>query len=86
MKLYKIEKGVKVPPPAKPTSNGRPSIAAATMQQLERGESFFIKDALDALIAQKKMRDMNARQRTVAGGRRFVARKAGTGTRIWRVK
>ena len=86
MKLYRIENGIKVPAPATARSDGRPSMATVTMQQLERGESFLVKDALEAMIAQKKMRDMNARQRETGGGRQFVARKIGNGARIWRVK
>lgn len=86
MKLYKIEKGIRLPPPTKAVSDGRPSAAAVTMRLLNKGQSFLIKDTLDALIAQKKMRDMNARQRTTSGGRQFVARKVGSGARIWRVK
>ena len=86
MKLYRIEKGIKVPTPATAKSDGRPSMAIVTMQRLEKGESFLVKDALEAMIAQKKMRDLNARQRETGGGRQFVARKVGSGARIWRVK
>ena len=85
MKLYKTEKGIKVPPPAQAVSNGMPSMAAATMAMLEKGESFLVKDTLDAMRAEKKMRDLNARQRK-SDGRVFTARRTGGGVRIWRVK
>ena len=86
MKLYKIEKGIKVPPPAQAVSNGKPSVAAATMAVLEKGESFLVKDTLEAMKAEKKMRDLNGRQRATGGGRVFTARRSGSGVRIWRVK
>ena len=44
LKLYRIEKGIKVPSIAKTTSNGQPSMAVATMSLLEKGESFLVKD------------------------------------------
>ena len=86
MKTYKIEKGIKLPPPAVAVSNGKPTPAAATMVQLEKGESFLVKDALEAIKAEKTMRGMNGRQRETSGGRLFTARKIGNGVRIWRVK
>ena len=86
MKLYKIEKGMKVPPPAHSTSGETISPAVATMQALQKGDSFLIKDALDAVRGEKKMRDLNARQRENGSGRVYTARKIGGGVRIWRVK
>ena len=85
-KLYKIEKGIKLPAVAQAVSNGKPSIALLTMLQLENGESFLVRDALDAEHAAKKMRDLNGRQRATDGGRVFASRKAGNGLRIWRTK
>ena len=86
MKPFKIEKGIKVPPPARPTLKTTPSRAAITMQALDAGDSFLIRDALEAIKAEKSMRDMNASARHRKDGRRYVARRLPKGLRIWRVK
>ena len=86
MKLYRIEKGIKVPPKSQPTPSVQVSMAVATMAALGKGDSFLIKDKFEAVTAEKRMRDLNARQRDNGGGRVFAARKSGGGTRIWRTK
>ncbi len=49
------------------------------MAALAVGESFFIKDALEALKAEKSMRDMRRKDR------RFTSRRQSKGgVRIWR--
>lgn len=85
-KLYRIDKGIKVPPRSQPTPSVQVSMAVATMTALAKGESFLIKDAFEAMKAEKRMRDLNARQRDNGGGRVYAARKVGDGTRIWRTK
>ena len=84
-KLYRIEKGIKLLPVGKTVSNGKSSMAAATLAALEKGDSFLIKEALEAVKAEKRMRDMNARQRE-AGGRVYTSRKVKGGARFWRLK
>ena len=86
MKVFKIEKGIKIPPKSQPTPSIQVSMAVATMAALAKGESFLIKDPLEAVKAEKRMRDLNARQRDNNGGRVYAARKVGGGTRIWRTK
>ena len=86
MQHFRIEKGIKVPAIAQAISNGKPSMAVATMAVLKKGESFLVKDPLEAVKAEKRMRDLNARQRENDGGRAYVSRKVGVGVRIWRVK
>lgn len=52
------------------------------MAELAVGESFLIKDALEALKAEKSMRDMSRRN-----GRKFTSRRqAKGGVRIWRIR
>ena len=85
-KLYKIETGIKLPTIAVSHKATMPSRAALTMATLEKGESFLIKDELDALKATKVMRDFNTRERERKTGREFVQRKVGKGIRMWRVK
>ena len=86
LKLYRIEKGIKVPPKSQPTPSVQVSMAVATMTALAKGESFLIKDPFEAVKAEKRMRDLSARQRDNGGGREYAARKVGDGTRIWRTK
>lgn len=85
-KLYKIEAGIKVSAVAVSHKASVPSVAAMTMAVLEKGDSFLVKDELEALKAAKVMRDMQARERDRNGTREFTARKVGKGVRIWRVK
>ena len=82
MQLYRIEKGVKVPRPTRASGATTPSRAALTMAVLAVGESFLIKDALEALKAEKSMRDMSRRK-----DRKFTSRRQPKGgVRIWRVR
>ena len=85
MKLYKIDKGIKLPKPRQVASDGRPSVATATMEELARGDSFIIKNPLEAVHAEKKMRNKNARERERGGKRQWVSRRDGDAVRIWRV-
>ena len=80
MQLFKIEKGVKVPPPSRPTTASQPSRAALTMAKLEVGDSFLIRDELEAMKADKSMRGMQRKDR------KFTSRRLPKGLRIWRVK
>lgn len=86
MKLYKIDKGIKLPKPSVSKVATTPSRAAQTMQALAAGESFAVKDELDAMKASKVVRDFNGRERERATGRQFATRRIATGIRIWRVK
>ena len=83
-KLYKIEKGIKVPAPATSHKATAPSRAALTMRAWKKGESFLIADELEAVKAQKEMRDFVAQERARKSGAAYVQRKAGVGVRIWR--
>ncbi len=85
-KLHRIERGIKIPPPALAHGNGKPSMATATMQALEKGESFLVRDPLEAVAADKAMRGFLRRERKQKGSRLFLSRKTAHGLRIWRVK
>ena len=84
-KLYKIEKGIKVAAVGVSRKATMPSAAALTMSKLAKGESFLIRDELAALKAQKVVKDYNARER-IKHGKAFIARRVGSGLRIWRAK
>lgn len=86
MKFYRIEKGIKLPAPSRPKSNGKPSRAAATMHALDVGDSFFIRDPLDAIRTEKTMRDMNATARAGKRTQVMTSRRVRGGLRVWRVK
>ena len=86
MKHYKNEKGIKLPAPSRPKSSGKPSRAAATMQALAVGDNFFIRDPLDAIRAEKTMRDMNASARAAERPHVMTSRRLRNGVRIWRMK
>jgi hypothetical protein len=86
MKLYKIDTGIKVPKPSRPKLATSISRAAATMQKLAAGESFLVADPLDAMKAEKSMRDMNGSERTKRKGRHFASRRLEKGLRIWRTR
>jgi hypothetical protein len=83
---YKIDKGVKIHDPIAGQSSGQPSRVTATLQLLEKGDSFGIADALEAMKASKIVRDFNARQRTSTQPRKFVTRKYREGIRVWRTE
>ena len=86
MKLYKIEKGIKLPAPSRPKSTGQLLRAAATMRALAVGDSFFIRDPLDAIRAEKTMRDMNASARSARRPQVMTSRRVKGGLRVWRVE
>ena len=87
MNPYRIETGIKIPPIVHRTSPTQTaSRALETMLALKKGNSFVVKDALDAIHATKVMRDFLARERRRNGARLFTSRKVGAGVRIWRVK
>lgn len=80
MQLYRIERGVRLTKPAQAHLASKPSRAALTMAALAVGESFLIRDELDALKAVKSMKDMSRKDR------RFTSRRqAKGGVRIWRI-
>ena len=81
MKPFKIEKGLKVPPPAKPKSSvGLISRAAYTMTLMKVGDSFLVSDDAEAARATRSMRDYNGK-----GDKKFTSRSVARGTRIWRL-
>jgi hypothetical protein len=86
VKLYKIEKGIKVAAVGMSRKATVPSAAAQTMSKLAKGESFLIRDELAALKAQKVVKDYNGRERAKRDGKAYVARRVGMGLRIWRVR
>ncbi len=86
MKTFKIEKGLKLPPPSRPASGGTISRAAQTMLVLEAGDSFLVADEREAFRAEKSMRDMNGTGRRRRGGKRFASRRLPAGLRIWRLR
>lgn len=85
-KLYKIERGIKVPPIAVNRTPSRPSAVALTIATLAKGDSFLIADEVAALKASKVIRDFNRQERERNGKRLLVTRKAGKGLRVWRVR
>lgn len=85
-KLYKIESGIKVPPPAVSKGTAGISATGATMMALEKAQSFIINDPLAALKASKIVIDFGANERKRGGTRKFTTRKVGDGLRIWRVQ
>ena len=86
MKHYRIDKGLKVPEISHPKVATTVSRTTATMLVLGKGDSFLIKDPLEAVAAGKHMRDFLARERRRGGTRTFTSRKVAAGVRIWRVK
>ena len=85
---YKLEAGISIPKGqvGGGKSDGKPSKVARTLQVMVKGESFLIKDELEGVKAEKKMRDRNRRERKMGGGREYIARRTPKGLRIWRVK
>lgn len=84
--LYKVEKGIKVPPIAVNHEPTMPSAAALTLHVLEKGDSFLIKDELAAIKGSKVVLGANAREAVRKSGKAFVTRKVGKGMRVWRTK
>ena len=85
-KLYKIESGMKIPLVMLNTKPTQASAVSLTLTKLEKGQSFLVKDALEAMRAAKIVRGAVARERERHGSRSYTTRKAGEGIRIWRVK
>lgn len=85
-KLYKIDKGIKLPAISVSHKATAPSPVALTIAKLEKGDSFLVREELAALKAGKVLRDFQQRERARKGTRQFTARKSGSGVRIWRVK
>ena len=56
------------------------------MKALAVGDSFFIRDPLDAIRAEKTMRDMNATARVSKRPHQMTSRRTRGALRIWRVK
>ena len=86
MKLYKIDSGIKLPTVSRRSNGGRPTIAFATLEALKPGQSFLVRDAAEAFVAAKVMRDLKMRDRRVGAKRDFASRQVKTGTRLWRTK
>ena len=86
MKTYKIEKGIKIPPVSYRTGTAKASPFALTLNALNKGESFLVKEPSEMMRAEKVMRDMTARERNSGGTRKFTARRLNGGVRIWRVR
>ena len=86
MEPYKIEKGIKVPKAAKTGTDKNLSRVGVTLPLLKKGASFLVKEPLEAMRAEKKMRDKNAREREVGSGKVFTSRRVNGGVRIWRLK
>lgn len=86
IKPYRIEKGIPVTKAQQPISDGKVTRAGLTIGALSKGESFAIKEPVEAIKGAKTMRDFNRRERDNKGTRFFVSRKTGEGVRIWRVK
>ena len=79
-KLYKIEKGIKLWNAGLPAPSAGPGAVSLTMQAMEKGDSFVVKDELEAMKARKVVLD-----RSKTDGRNYTTRKLGKGLRIWRV-
>lgn len=85
-KLYKIERGLKVPPILVNRRPSPPSAAALTIAQLQKGESFLIANELEAMKAMKVVRDFSTSERARGGKRQLTTRKVGKGLRVWRTR
>jgi len=88
MAIYKLDNDIKVPiVVARGGNSNKPSRVARTLAAMSQGQSFLIKDELEALKALKIVKDYSARERARGGSRQFVARRVNKGyLRIWRVK
>ena len=85
-KLYKIEKGMRVPEVTQATASVTVGAVAATMAKLEKGESFLIKHELAAMKGAVMFRGFRQRESERKGTRIFISRKVGKGLRIWRTQ
>jgi hypothetical protein len=83
---YRIDKNKKIPPVKTEQGDGKAGRARATMEMLVVGDSFFVREPLDAVKATKAMRDYHGTHRDAPRPKRFTSRKEKDGVRIWRVK
>ena len=86
MKTYKIDKGIDLPAVAFSNGDNSTSRVVMTLALLEKGESFLIKDPLEAMRAEKRTRDYMRRERERGSKKQFAARRLHGGVRIWRIK
>lgn len=80
--IYKLEKGIPLSEPFVGKSGGGPGRVSLTLSAMEKGDSFLIRDELEALKASKTLRDRNGR----GDGKNFTQRKVKNGWRVWRVE
>ena len=86
MKPYKIDKGIKLPGTNLVSVGTATTRITATLAILKPGESFLITDAMEGMLAAKRMRDY-ARRETLRGNTKFFAiRRLENGVRVWRNK
>lgn len=86
MKLYKIESGIKLPDISTNNGDGKQSMANATLTALKVGQSFLVRDGLEAMKAAKVMRDLKRRDRKTGAKRDFASRQVKGGMRFWRTR
>ena len=85
-KPYKVEKGMRMPEEGEFGGGvGQPSRVGATLAVMEKGESFLLRDELEALKASKIMRDKGRRDKAAGRTLEFAMRRVKNGWRIWRV-
>lgn len=85
MKTYRIDKRIKLPAPQHRAGDGTPSKTSATLDALTIGDSFLIKDPVEAMSSEKIVRDRNHRERKKGREHRFATRRVKDGVRVWRV-
>ncbi len=83
---YRIDHNKKIPPIKNQNGDGKAGKARQTMELLGVGDSFFVRDPLDAVRATKTMRDYHGAHRDTPRPKKFTSRKEKEGVRIWRVK
>jgi hypothetical protein len=84
MKLYKIEKGIKLPMTNLVNVGTSTTRATATLAQLKPGEGFLITDAMEGVLSPKRMRDYARRENARGNSKIFAVRRLENGVRIWR--
>lgn len=85
MKTYRIDKRIKLPAPQHRAGDGTPSKTSATLDLLTVGDSFVIKDPVEAMASEKIVRDRNHRERKKGREHRFATRRVKDGVRVWRI-
>ena len=86
VKLFKIEKEIKVPAIEQSHEPTMPSAVALTLVNLTKGDSFLVKGELEEMKASKVVYSANKRERVRKSGKEFLTRRVKNGLRIWRVK